>query len=169
MIHKPAPSEFPEFYGRYINLVNGDPLRLLESQVLTIQSLVSEIASDKEDYAYAEGKWTIREVIGHMTDCERIMAYRALRFSRNDQTELPGFEEDDYVAASNFNQRSLYDLAHELCVVRESNLAMVKSLTPEMLDRKGTANGKPISVRALVYVLAWHVAHHVGVIRERYL
>jgi hypothetical protein len=167
---RPQPTDYPAYYESYISQVKGDNvLRALEDQILMMQNILSDIPEEKEDFTYAEGKWTLKEVIGHIIDTERIMAYRALRFSRNDSTELPGFDQDTYVSAADFNKRSLYDLAHEFGVVRESNIILFKSFDEEALNRKGIANGKEITVRALVYIVAGHAVHHLNVLRQKYL
>jgi uncharacterized damage-inducible protein DinB len=144
-------------------------MRALASQMLELQALVSDLPSEKEDYAYAPGKWTIKEVIGHLIDCERVFGYRVLRFARGDKQELPGFNEKEYVPQGKFNNRSFYDLAHEFSVLRESNIILVKNLDEETLSRTGTADGLHTTVRGLVYSIAGHSAHHVRVIKTRYL
>lgn len=167
---KPEAHEYPEYFKSYIDLVKDeDVFRALESQILAMQAFLSEIPEDKENYTYAEGKWTLKEVIGHILDTERIFAYRALRFARNDKTELPGFDEQDYVLNSNARNSSLYELAHGFGLLRETNLFLFRSFTNEMLDRKGVANGKEVSVRALIYIVAGHAMHHINVIRRKYL
>jgi uncharacterized damage-inducible protein DinB len=167
---RPEKSEYPEFLEPYIELIPGDKvLRSLESQMLELQALVSDLPTDKEDYAYAPGKWTIKEVIGHLIDCERVFGYRVLRFARGDSQALPGFNEKEYVPAGKFNKRSFYDLAHEFSVVREANIILVKNLDEDALSRRGNADGLDMTVRALVYSIAGHSAHHVRTIKSRYL
>lgn len=167
---RPQPSEYSEFYEGYISLVkNENIIKELEDQLLELQTLISMVSAEKEEYAYAEGKWTIKQVVGHIIDTERIMAYRALRISRKDKTQLSGFDEDFFIANSNFNSRNLFHLAHEFSLVRESNLALFKSFTEEMVDQLGSANGKAISVRALLYIIVGHTRHHMNVIKEKYL
>lgn len=167
---RPQPSEYFEFYHGYISLVkNENIISELEEQLLQLQVLLSLVSADKEEFAYAEGKWTIKQVVGHIIDTERIMAYRALRISRKDKTELSGFDEDFFVANSNFNSRSLYDLVHEFSLVRESNIALFKSFTEEMVSEMGSANGKAISVRALLFIIVGHTQHHMNVIKSKYL
>jgi hypothetical protein len=169
-MRRPEPSEYAAFYAGYISKVDGrNVIREMQEQLLELQELVSLIPEDKENYAYAPGKWTIKEVIGHIIDTERVMAYRAMRISRKDKTNLPGFDENVYINNSNFNSRSLYDLGHEFALVREGNVAMVKSFSEEMIAEMGIANNKDVSVRALIFILVGHAAHHIAVIRERYL
>lgn len=170
IINKPLPEEYPAFYETYVNKITVDDLitALNETRQQTIE-LVKIIPLEKEKYKYADGKWSIRELFGHMIDAEKIFAYRALRFARNDKTELAGFEEDDYVPESNAENRSLKDLTEEYLLVRDSTIAFFKGITNEMSLRSGKANGKAISVRALGYSIAGHNRHHNLVIRERYL
>ena len=167
---KPEAGEFAPYYGKYIDLVKEPDLtRLMKMQIIDLQALLSEVPVEKENYRYADGKWTIKEVIGHLIDAERVFAYRALRIGRGDTTPLAGFEEDDYVKNTDFNKRSLPSLGHEFGFVRESTLALYNHFSPEELLRSGTANDQPISVRALLYIMAGHQIHHENVLRERYL
>jgi hypothetical protein len=167
---RPKPSEYPSYYEPYISLVKDDNvLRVLEDQVLSVQAVLSEVPEEREDFTYADGKWTLKEVMGHIIDSERIFAYRVLRIARNDKTPLPGYEQDDYVPNGNFNKRTLYDLGHEFGIVRESNLILFKNLGETAWSRTGIANEKEISVRALIYIIAGHAIHHVNVIRQKYL
>jgi len=130
---------------------------------------VQNIPLDKFDYRYAEGKWTIKDIIQHMIDTERIFAYRALRFSRNDKTPLPGFEENDYAVNTDAGKRSIQDLLTEFSAVRHSTLLFYKSLSDEQLKRIGTASNIQISTRALGFVIIGHAKHHQNVFQERYL
>lgn len=167
---RPQTNEHPAYYTHYIGLVKGDNiLKQLEDQVIDIQAIISEIPEEKESYAYAPGKWTIKEVLGHIIDTERIMAYRALRFARKDKTALPGFDENEYVANSDYNKRTLYDIAHEFAIVRESNLALFKHFNEEALDQRGTANNNEATVRAILFMIAGHANHHLNVIKTKYL
>jgi len=169
-ITRPEAGEYAPYYEHYIGLVTDpDPLHLMKRQVMDLQALLAEVPPEKEDYRYAEGKWTIKEVVGHITDSERVFAYRALRIARNDKTPLPGFEQDDYVANGNFNQRSLPDLAREYALVREASNALFRSFSEEQLLRSGTANNMPVSVRALLYIIAGHQVHHEQVLKQKYL
>lgn len=169
-MRRPNPNEFPPYYQHYIGLVQGtNILKELDAQVIAIQALISEIPEDKEDFVYAEGKWTIKEVLGHIIDTERILGYRAMRFARKDHTPLPGFDENQYVANAHFNKQTLYNLAHEFAIVREANLALWKHFSEEELDQVGNANGVNVSVRAILYMIAGHATHHLNVIKLRYL
>ncbi len=167
---RPETTEHPIYYKQYIDLIKSDNiLKVLDKQVIDIQELLSGISEEKENFVYAPDKWTPKEVIGHIIDTERIMAYRALCFARKDKTPLPGFDENNYVANSNFNKRTMYDLGHEFAVVRESNIALFKCFDEAMLNEMGNANGKEVSVRAILFMIAGHAVHHINVIKTRYL
>lgn len=170
-IPKPAPDEYPPYYGTYIDKVGttDDLAGALEVGMEKFLSFIKTIPADKLDYRYQERKWTIREIIVHLMDAERIFVYRALRFSRSDRTALSGFDENEYVPNSGASERSIDSLIAEYISVRQSSIAFFKNLSPEMAKRCGIANGKEISVRALGYIIPGHEIHHLGVIRERYL
>ena len=170
IITKPETSEFVAYYGTYINKVErNDLLASLLENAETFSSFVKSVPKEKLDYRYAEGKWTIKEIIVHLTDAERIFAYRALRFARKDKTSLSGFEENDYVPECNASNQSIEQLLEEFNAVRNSSVALFKSCTPEMCLRTGIANDKEISVRALGFIMAGHAIHHQQVISQRYL
>ena len=169
MNNKPKPDEYSPFYANYISLVGDEPiLDILEQLKESTYSFLTGIDPFKADYAYAEGKWTLKEVLGHMIDAERTFAYRILAFSRG-QKELPGFDENAYVEHATFGTRLLKDLATELRQVRESNLYLFRSLSSQQLITTGIANGNKISVRALLYIAAGHELHHLNIIKEKYL
>jgi uncharacterized damage-inducible protein DinB len=169
MINKPQADEYVSFHNTYISKVpEGDVLKLLEQLKESTYNLFNSMSEEKAMYAYAEGKWTLKQTLGHMIDTERTFAYRLLCFSRN-YVELPGFDQDIYVANANFNDRSIQSLASEFRATRESNIYMVAALTDEQLDKRGIASGNNVSVRALVYILAGHELHHLKIIKERYL
>lgn len=167
---RPGSSEHAPYYAKYVALVPDDELDVVHHLADQHHETVGMLrkAKQKADHAYAPGKWTVKEVIGHLCDTERVMAYRALRFSRGDKTDLPGFDENAYVASSNFSSRTIEDLLEELWSVRAATLSLVKNLKGEMLTREGTANGNPVSVRALLYIIAGHERHHMAILRERY-
>ncbi|MBA4276316.1 DinB family protein [Flavobacterium sp.] len=163
-------NEYSQFNATYINaLDNVELLEELEISLHDFIRFVQNIPMDKFDYRYAEGKWTIKDIIQHIIDAERIFGYRALRISRNDQTQLPGFEENDYVENTDANSRSIQGLLTELSALRHSNLLMFKSFTEEQLTRIGTASNHSISVRALGFLIIGHQKHHQKVFQERYL
>ena len=171
---KPSDLQTEEFAGHfatYINQVSSEYslVEELEISVHRLIKFVQNIPLDKFDYRYAEGKWTIKDIIQHLIDAERIFAYRALRFARNDKTELSVFEENDYVDAANAGKRSIQDLLTELAVVRQATLSLYKSFSEEEVMRKGIASNNPISVRALGFVIIGHQNHHQRVFEERYL
>lgn len=164
----PSADEHAAFYGRYIALVpDGALLTTLETQHRATMTLLENNAG-RADHAYAPGKWTVREVMGHLADAERIFAYRALRFARGDATPVPGFEEDAYVAGAIFGRVPFDLLLEEMRVVRRATLSLARQLTDEALARRGSANGAEVSVRALFYITAGHERHHVALLRERY-
>jgi hypothetical protein len=165
----PQAEEFPIFYKGYVDTVSDDVLAELEQQIESFSALLKNVPKEKASFAYAEGKWTIKELAGHVIDTERIMAYRALRIGRNDATPLPGFEENDYVANAHFEDRSLENLADEFAALRKANMYLIRSLNDIEIDRSGISNEKPISVRALIYIMAGHVNHHAAILKQRYL
>ena len=167
-MNQPQTQEYPEWAKRYISLVEGNIVEILMAQAIDFPNFVNNLI-EKSDYAYAPGKWTIKEMVGHIVDTERILTYRLLCIARGEKASLPGFEEDDYVANAHFKDRSLFSLAEEFTLMRKSHMFLINSLNKEELDRMGNANGKDISVRALVYILAGHIMHHIGVVKERYL
>ena len=168
MSNKPKPDEYAPFYAGYINLVGDEPiLDILDNQKENTYSFFADIDAAKADYAYGEGKWTIKEVLGHLIDAERTFAYRILAFARG-QEELPGFDENAYVENADFGSRLLKDLAAEFRQVRASNMYLFRSLTPRQLTATGLANNNKISVRALLYIAAGHEMHHLNIIKERY-
>lgn len=167
---RPQANEFPAYYKHYLELVTEtDVMKALKDQVMDIQAMISEIPEDKEGFAYADGKWTIKEVIGHIIDTERVLGYRAMRFARKDKTVLPGFDENEFVKNADFNKRTLYELGHEFAIVREANLALFKTFNDDDATQIGNANGNAVSVRAIVYMIAGHATHHMNVVREKYL
>ena len=167
---KPGSGEFTPYYQSYIDEVpSGDVVATLEAQRKETAALLAGAAAAKADFRYAPGKWSVKEIVGHVADAERVFAYRALRFARGDATPLPGFNENAWVPAGNFGARTLADLATELAAVRDGTLALARSLDDAAAAGRGTANGKEISVRALVWITAGHERHHLRVLRERYL
>jgi hypothetical protein len=166
---RPEAGEFAPYYSRYIDRVpDGSLLDLLEEQLPAMLDLLDGVDEDRAGYRYEPGKWSIREVIGHLADAERIFAYRALRIARQDRTPLASFEENDYVANGNFEARSLLSLVDEWATVRRSTQALFEGLDPACGTEMGTASENPVSVRALGYILHGHVDHHLAILRERY-
>jgi hypothetical protein len=142
---------------------------MLTKQPAELRALFSSVGEDRGTFAYDEGKWTLKEVLSHLIDAERIFAYRMLRISRGDETPIEGFEQEGYIENSNANNRSFVELLDEFDLQRRSNMLLINNLSDEATKRLGTASGFPVSVRALVYISAGHVKHHVGILRERYL
>lgn len=169
-LNRPDETEYLSYYGRYISLVpDGDILSVLSRQFDDTLALLKSIPESRAAFRYAPDKWSIKEVVGHMIDTERIFAYRALRFARNDRTPLPGYEQDDYVANGSFDEYPLDDLSAEFESVRRSTLFLFKHLDEEAWMRRGVANDSEASVRALAYIIAGHELHHREVLRSRYL
>src|SRR6202012_4331161 len=169
MIHKPQPDEYPKFAEAYVNSVpTTNVLELLEESKYTVYNLFSTMSEEKAMHAYEDGKWTLKQVLGHMIDTERTFAYRAFCFSRNN-IELPGFDQDIYVNNTDFNSRLIQDLADEYKVTRESTMFLYSSFSEEQLLRRGIASNSPVTVRGLVYMTAGHEQYHLKLIRERYL
>jgi DinB family protein len=167
---RPPSTEYASFYAGYIAKVpDGDLLRTLESNVEETMGLLAGLPESKGSFAYAPGKWTLKEVVGHMVDSERVFSYRALRIARGDTMPLPGFDEKAWAPNSGANSRTLVDLLGELRIVRAATLALFRHLPPESVGRVGTASDQPVSVRALAWIIAGHERHHVAIIRERYL
>ena len=168
-MYRPQADEFPVFYKGYVDTVKDDVLAELDHQIESFTTLLKGIPLEKSGFSYAEGKWTILELLGHILDTERIMAYRALRIVRNDSTPLPGFDENNYVANAHFADRSLISMAEEFEHLRKANLFLIKSFNETELARVGLSNDKPISVKALVFIIAGHLNHHIRILKERYL
>jgi uncharacterized damage-inducible protein DinB len=170
MIPRPDASEHLPYYSKYIDRVpDGDLLQTLRTQMDDTLALVRGLDEAQGGHAYAPGKWTIRGVLNHLIDAERIFAYRALRIARGDQTPLESFDENAYAETAGADARTLADLADEMEHVRRANLSLFGSLSDEALARRGTASGGVVSVRALAWIIAGHEVHHVALLRERYL
>jgi len=166
---RPHSSEYSPFYHGYISAVpEGDVVVLLRDGGRELCDAVTGLSEHRAGFRYAEGKWTVREVVGHLIDAERIFGYRALRIARGDATPLPGFEENDYVRAAHSDERTIGSLAQELAAVRESTVLLFHSLPADAWVRRGISNGNEISVRALAYIAAGHARHHLRILRERY-
>lgn len=167
---RPTLETIPGFYKGYVeNVKDLDVIEALTQSSSVTLNIVRSIPENFGDYRYAEGKWSIKELLNHMMDAERIFAYRSLRFSRNDKTPLPGFEENDYAPQANAQGRTIQQLAKEMENLRQTTIDLYKSFSPEMLEREGIANSNKISVLNLGYIIAGHEAHHRKVITERYL
>lgn len=167
---RPEASEYGAYYGRYISLVpDGDILAILREQGPRTRASFSGITEQQGDFSYAPGKWSIKQMFGHVIDAERIFAYRALRISRNDPTPIEGFEQDGYVAHAPFANCKLTDLLDEYTAVRNATVLLFRNLGQEAWPRQGTASNHPVTVRALAYIIAGHELHHYRVLQEKYL
>ena len=169
LLTPPDPTEYAPFYHTYVRLIAGDPLAALRQQPRELHQLLTGLTDEQARFQYAPGKWSIKEKLVHMLDTERIFAYRALRIGRGDTTPLPGFEQDDYVPASEADSRPLASILAEYDAVRAATLHLFESFSETGLRRQGTASGQLVSVRALAYILPGHEAHHQNLLRERYL
>ena len=169
-MNRPNETEYAPYYQSYIDQVSeSDILPVMRSQMDELDVLLGRVEPHQETYRYAEGKWSIREIVGHLIDGERVFGYRAFCIARGEQQNLPGFDQDDYMLTSHYDQAELEDLISELRLIRLGNIAMLRTLDEEAWSRIGVANNNSVSVRALVFVMAGHVRHHMNVLRERYL
>jgi uncharacterized damage-inducible protein DinB len=170
-IRKPRPGEYPAYAASYIDLLpdDGSILEQLSGNAAGTRELVGGLSEDRLTFRYAPGKWTIKEIVAHLADDERIYGYRALRFARNDATALPGFDQDSFARFSGANARSIDDLLAELEAVRRSTILLFAGFDDAALDRSGVADGNRSTVRALAYHIAGHELRHRNVVRERYL
>jgi len=167
---RPEPGEYDPYYEKYIQLVqHEDVLEALQWNIHATEALLSVLPADKAAFRYETGKWTLKEVLGHMIDTERIFAYRALRFARGDANELAGFDQDPYVAEAGHNDCALKELVEEFVTVRKGSILMFRHLPQAAWARTGLANQSKVSVRALAWIAAGHELHHRNVIREKYL
>lgn len=169
-MNKPQKSEFPAYFAPYLSILdhNTGLLENLETSLELFEQKLYELNEDKYEFRYEEGKWTIKEIVQHLIDTERIMVYRALRFSRHDHTPVKGFEENSYVSNYDINKRSYHDLLDEFCLLRRSTILMFHDFDDSILDLRGSADGNEFSVRALGFICSGHVCHHLKVIEERY-
>ncbi|MFN2501831.1 MAG: DinB family protein [Pyrinomonadaceae bacterium] len=169
-MNRPESNEFDPYYNTYVSLINEeDVLPVLRDQPEHLKRLFEHVPEEKGTYAYEAGKWSVKEVLSHLIDGERIFSYRVLRISRGDETPIEGFEQDGYIENSNANGRCFADLIAEFSLQRKANMLLLENLSDEASRRMGTASEKPISVRALAYIMAGHVAHHMNILTARYL
>ena len=169
-MQRPLETDYTPEFARYVSLVpEEDVLPLIERQSSETQRLISSLDEARAMHRYAEGKWSVKQVIGHMTDAERVIGYRAMCIARGEKQSLPGYDQDEYMQYANFDSWRLGDLAESYALVRRANIVMFRNLDDASWDRRGTANDHPFSVRAAAYVIAGHERHHLKVLRERYL
>ncbi len=167
---KPRETEYAAYYGKYVSLVpDGDIVGTLAKQLDDTLSAWRAVPADKAEHRYAPGKWTTKEMMAHVIDTERIMAYRALRIARGDKTALPGFDQDVFIAGGDWSNRTMADLADEFESVRQSNLYLFRNLSDAAWKQVGTASDNPVSARALAYIIAGHELYHQQILRDRYL
>lgn len=170
ILSRPDATEYAPYYGKYISLIPaGDLIKIMNEQFEITLATLHNISEAQSFTRYAPGKWSIKEMVGHMVDTERIMSYRALRIGRGDETPLPGFEQDDYVRHTNFDARPFAEIVHEFQAVRPATLALFRSLDDAALRRRGTASNFAVSVLALTHIIAGHEKHHMNVLQTRYL
>lgn len=167
---RPRKGDYALYYEKYIDLVpSGDFLEILQEQLQETARLISPLTEKQAEFRYAPGKWSIKEVIGHISDAERIFAYRLLRIARGDQTPLASFEQDPYIETGNFSARKLSDLLHEFKTVREATISLIRSLDDAAWLRRGVASQKEITVPALAFIIAGHERHHRIILEQRFL
>lgn len=170
MSEKPLPEEYPGHYTHYVGLVpEGNILDVFEMQSVITNDFFGSLTEEQGNHTYAFGKWTIKDILGHLIDTERIFSTRALRIARGDKQPLPGFEQEDYVKSGNFFQRTLKDLNEERMLLRAANVKMFRSFEPHTFIAKGVANDNEITVRAVIYLLIGHEIYHINFIKENYL
>jgi len=168
MLSRPDRTEYADFYANYVSLVpDGSVEEFLLKQWEELVAFMQGISEDDASAPQAPGKWSVKQTLGHLCDCERVFSYRMMRFARGDQKELQGFDENEYVGAGDFNSRVRHDLMVEFKNIRGATIALVGSVSPEAEVRTGVANGKSVSVRALAYIIAGHAQRHLELMRER--
>ena len=170
-ITTPQPNEYTEFYAGYIQRAQAksDVFTVLAQQIDELNAALGNLSDEQALFRNAPKEWSIKEVMGHLNDVERVFSYRLLRISRNDPTPLPGFEQDDYVRAAGFDNHALQDLLLEFEYLRRANILAINNMSPEAILRLGTASGYIVSARALIYMLVGHVDHHLASLHEKYL
>lgn len=168
-VQRPKIDEYGEFYRDYVKKVGtGDIFYILSDQMDETLSLIKNLTPEHALFSYADDKWTVKEVLGHMIDSERVFAYRGMSFARGEQQDLPGFEQDDYVASAQFNERSLESMKEEYVALRKATLALFGSLSKATMMQRGKANGYSFTVRSILYIIAGHERHHLDVLKDKY-
>lgn len=166
----PLTTEFAPYYAGYLALITEpDILAMLEAQIDDLERMIQAVPPERETYRYAPGKWSIREVVGHLIDADRVFGYRAFCISRGEKAALPSYDENEYVAKSGYHDRTLQDLLAEFTQVRQSNLAFFLRLTDDQWMQMGIANHNPVSVRAIAFITAGHLRHHLNVLQKSYV
>lgn len=166
----PESTEYAHFYSTYVELVEkANIITILNNQMHEVFTLMNSVPGDKAYFKYAPDKWTLKEVLGHMIETERLFSYRAFAISRGDTQPLPGMDQNEYMEGNNYNKRTLANLSNEYLAVRVSTIHLLSSMTKEMIARKGNASGTDVTVRALAFIIAGHDIHHLNIIKEKYL
>ncbi len=169
-MYRPQRSEYDPYYETYVSLVpEEDIVTALERQPAELRELLAGLPEENGFYAYADGKWSIKQLIGHLIDGERMFGYRVFRIARGDETPIEGFEQDGYIEHAHSNRRTFAELLEEFKLLRRANVLFFQNLTDDAWVRVGTANNAEISVRALAFIMAGHIRHHIGILRSRYL
>ena len=169
MNNRPGPDEYPGWYDSYVKSVpDGDIVEILKSQLAEMNTITANIQEDVAFFRYEPGKWSIKEVFGHMNDAERILSYRALRYLRKDKTDIPQYDHDEFVAAANFDRIPFKKLLEEFKQIRSATISLFQTVNGDEWKFAGTSGGRTFTVRAMAYIIAGHVNHHVGVLKERY-
>jgi len=167
---RPNRDEYASYYHTYVETVpDGDIIKTLHKQIAEMGKLFKNVSKKQSLFRYAPEKWSVREVLGHIIDAERIFSYRTLCFARNDMKEFHGFDENEYISKSNYNEIKLSELIDEFSELRNSNVIMFRNFSDEMWLRTGRANNNSFTVRAMAYIMVGHVNHHIGVLKDRYL
>ncbi|WP_433746433.1 DinB family protein [Falsibacillus pallidus] len=169
MNKRPVSGDYIPYYSTYIDRVEeGEIEEVLSDQIKVTVELLKNLSEEQGAFRYGEGKWSIKEVIGHMADTERVMNFRLMSFARGESSELPGFDENEYVERAGFDRQTIPALLENLVAVRTSTISLLESLDEEAWERRGTANGAPVTVRALAWIIAGHELHHCMILKERY-
>ena len=167
---RPSKNDYAEYYHKYIQELDSDDiLKILGNQLISSLELFKSIPEERANYRYAEGKWSIKELLGHIIDTERIFAYRALCFARGEKQHLPGMEQDDYVKEAEFDKQQFTNMVKEYELVRKSNLQMFKTFSEKELNRRGVASNNVVTVLAILFIIAGHELHHIKVLKDKYL
>lgn len=170
MFHRPSKEDYPSYYDTYVSLVpDGDIQASLAQSLKSTVDFLSGLSEEKAMYRYSAGKWSLKEVLGHITDTERIMGYRLLRIARGGKTPLAGFDENDFIKGASFDSSTFSERMEDYTSVRQSTLCLLRGLSDEAWARRGVANGHEVSAAALAYIIAGHELHHLNIIKERYL
>jgi uncharacterized damage-inducible protein DinB len=167
---RPQPNDYAAYYETYVGKVKGDSIKdIISNYSEPMMQFYTSLPESKADHAYADGKWTVKELLQHIIDAERIFSYRALRIARKDETPLPGFDENTYAPASKASQRSLQSLKDEFAAVRKSTDILLSTFDEDQLSQKGTASNQPVTANAIAFIMFGHMLHHKQVLEERYL